>query len=383
MRRMLRTGFTVGIATLCLAWQSAVGNILDFSATERAAILAHGPWPPPLSVDTSNRASGNPVAVELGKRLFFDPRLARDEGGSCATCHQPERRFTDGLATAVGVQPLHRNTPSLLNVRLQRWFGWDGASDSLWAQSLRPIVSAREMGSNIVDAANLVAGDTLYRRLFTRAYAVTFGELDAEQTFVLAGKALAAYQETLISPRTGFDDFRDALASGYDAAKVNYPLSAQRGLRVFVGKGRCSACHVGPNFSNGGFADVGIALAAPTDADPGRYDGIRKLHTNRYNLLGEFNDDPLHARVEDTRGVRRQPGNRGQFRIPSLRGVAGTAPFMHNGSLSTLTDVVNHYSRLDMEITRTDQAVNLRPLNLRADETVDLVAFLRTLGGDG
>jgi cytochrome c peroxidase len=119
---------------------------LAFTGAERNAVLSHGPWPPAFVADRSNRVSGNPAAIDLGERLFFDRRLSANGEVSCARCHVPERDWTDGEARALGLARVDRNTPSIVNVRLQRWFGWDGANDSLWAQSIRPLLDAREMG---------------------------------------------------------------------------------------------------------------------------------------------------------------------------------------------------------------------------------------------
>ncbi len=376
--RLLRSA--VVVCTLGAAAPAACGAVLDFTAGERAAILAHGPWPPPVRTDSSNRASGNPAAAALGRKLFFDARLARDEAGSCASCHQPERRFTDGLATARGAGPLRRNTPSLLNVSLQRWFGWDGGHDSLWAQSLRPIVSPLEMNSSLLDTANLVAGDAGYRELFERAYALSFHALDAEAVFVLAGKALAAYQETLRSGRTAFDAFRDALAAGDQHLASAYPLAAQRGLRVFIGAGRCSVCHAGPRFSHGQFGNVGIA--GPGAADTGRYQGVQDLLASRYNLLGPYNDQASRINAAPTRDLRLQLRHRGEFRVPSLRGVADTTPYMHDGTLATLRDVVDHYARLDLEELSASARPALEPLHFGDGQIDDLLAFLHSLSTD-
>ena len=135
-------------ALLALAAASAVAQGLEFSDAEVRAILRHGPWPAPWSPDPSNRASGSPEAIALGEHLFFEPRLSPSGKVLCATCHAPFRGWQDGRARAFGLAETDRNTQSLFNVRHNRWFGWDGAGDSLWAQSIRPILEAREMGGS-------------------------------------------------------------------------------------------------------------------------------------------------------------------------------------------------------------------------------------------
>src|SRR5262249_32252933 len=149
-----------------------------------------------------------------------------------------------------------RNTPSVLNVRYARWFGWDGAGDSLWAQSIRPILEPREMGGSIAATAALVRGDA---RLSCRVARVFGSVPKTDDGIVVAlARALAAFQETLVTGRTAFDDFHDALARGDAVAMKAYPEPALRGLKIFVGKGNCSACHSGPAFSNGEFHDTGV-----------------------------------------------------------------------------------------------------------------------------
>ena len=147
-------------AALILATASAAnGASASFTEAEVRTILSHGPWPAPWTRDPSNRVSGNAQAIELGERLFFDRRLSGNGEFSCSRCHLPERNWSDGLARAVGIEEVDRNTPSVTNARTQRWFGWDGANDSLWAQSIRPILDARELGASAAHAAKLLRGD--------------------------------------------------------------------------------------------------------------------------------------------------------------------------------------------------------------------------------
>ena len=161
---------------------------------------------------------------------------------------------------------------------------------------------------------------------------------------------------------------------------ARYPLAAQRGLRIFVGKGNCSLCHFGPHFTNGEFADTGVSFfAGKGKVDPGRHGGIRKLKEDPHNLLGRYNDDPALAAGTSTRHVDAQHRNFGEFRVPGLRNVALTAPYMHNGSLATLREVVAFYSNLNEERLHADGEKILRPLNLSEAEIEDLAAFLESL----
>jgi len=214
------------------------------SADEIAAIVSHGPWPVAFTPDPGNRFSGQPAAIELGRRLFTDPRLSADGKRACISCHQPERGFADGLARSVAAHggPLDRNAQGLFDVRLQHWFGWDGAADSLWAFVLRPLGDDREMGAGPSALAALMAGDPD----LSARYRLLDPNPDPTRLRVDIAKALAAYLETLESPRTRFDTLRDALARGDSGATADYPGDALRGLQLFVGRGRCNLCHLGP-----------------------------------------------------------------------------------------------------------------------------------------
>jgi cytochrome c peroxidase len=378
-------------AVFALAWGPGVVTATDagdgqpsFTPGDVRRILQHGPWPPPPSRDPSNRASGTEAGIALGERLFFDRRLSPTGVVSCATCHVPDRRWTDGRGRGVGLAAVDRNTPGLANVRLQRWFGWDGAGDSLWAQSIRPLLEPREMGGSARQVAALVRGDRELACGYERAFGHPPSPSDDEGVMVDVAKALAAFQETLASGRTAFDDFRDAMARGDQAAMDRYPAAARRGLKIFVGRGACSVCHVGPNFTNNEFHDIGIPFfAEPGRVDPGRHGGITRLKASRYNLLGPFNDDPSRTTATSTRHVSLEHRHWGEFKVPSLRDAALTAPYMHDGRVATLRDVVQHYSELDENRLHADGERILRRLRLAAPEADDLVAFLETLSDPG
>jgi len=374
-------------ALACLAAGAAGAQLLDFSEAEKRALLRHGPWPAPWAPDPSNRASGQPQAVVLGERLFFDPRLSAGGKVLCATCHAPFRGWQDARARALGLAEVERNTPSLFNLRHGRWYGWDGAGDSLWSQSIRPILDPREMGGGEAKAAALVRGDPDYACRYREVFGASPPAQD-EALLAGIGKALAAFQETLVTGRSPFDDFRDALAAGNEAVAARYPAAAQRGARLFVGKGACNLCHIGPAFSNGEFHDTGVPFFNPDrSVDPGRHGGIRRLQANPFNLLGPYNDQTGNRRSGDdgadtrlkTRHVSLEHRNFGEFKVPMLRNVAVTAPYMHNGSLATLGDVVRHYSELNLDRLHADGESLLKPLRLSAQESADLVAFLESL----
>lgn len=361
-----------------LAPQAGHAQTLILNQAEIAAAVSHGPWPLPDKTDPSNRVSGNTTAIALGRKLFFSKKLSADSKLSCASCHNPDTGFTDGLPQAMGHIRGDRNTQSLFNLKHMRWFGWDGRNDNLWAQSLRPIVRTDEMALRAADL-----GQMLTDQEFAAPYSTLFDSpltLGEEQNLVNAGKLLAAYVETLTTGKTPFDRFRDALAVSDIEAATTYPVAAQRGFKIFAGKGKCSFCHTGALFSNGEFHDAGVPYFITADrVDDGRHSGIKALRQSPFTLGGVYSDDSEKTGAWKTRRLVRSHNNFGTFRVPSLRNVELTAPYMHNGSLATLEDVVRHYSNIDLERLHADGELILQPLNLTKTETADLVAFLQSL----
>lgn len=370
------------LAALLAAPHRVAAAPLDFSAQERKQIVSLGPWPQRMPPDPSNRASGNPDAIALGARLFFDARLSPSARIACVTCHQPDRGWADGRLRAQGLADLERNTPALANLRLQRWFGWGGGSDSLWMASLRPLLDPREFDSNAATVAGLYARDADLACRYQRAFghAPGDGRDDVDEVLLNTAKALAAFQETLITGRTPFDEFRDALARGDEATAARFPLAARQGLKLFIGRGNCMSCHNGPNLSNGEFADVGVPhFVAPGKVDAGRHDDLQRLRASQYNLRGRYSDDAGRTSATATRHALLEPRHWGEFKVPSLRNVAASAPYMHNGSMATLRDVVLHYSTLDESRIHSSAQPLLRALRLSPDEIDALIAFLETL----
>lgn len=375
-------------AILCAAFigisgflgNSAQALVLEFSDEERAAIEGHGPWPTTNLVDPSNRASGNVHAIELGRRLFFDEALSIDGTMSCATCHDPNTGLSDGHETGIGRAHLPRNTPALFNLAFARWFGWGGGADSLWAQSIRPILATDEMAATPQHVTNHIRQTPTLNCLYQKVFGSSPSAEKAETGLVNTAKALASFQETLLTGLTAFDRFRDALQANDLETAAAYPEDAQRGLKIFVGKGRCSLCHFGAPFSNSEFGDIGIPFfLGHGKVDKGRYGGIQKLRASPYSLTGTYSDAPSRQGATKTRHIRLQDRNWGEFKIPSLRNVALTAPYMHNGSLKSLSDVVRHYSEIDEERLHVDGEKILKPLRLSEREQADLVAFLGSL----
>ncbi len=343
--------------------------------------LSFGPWPPSFQPDPSNRFSKDARAIKLGQALFNDPVLSVDGAFSCASCHDPDQAFTTPEARALGRDLLNRNTPSLRNLAGLRWYGWGGKSDSLWAASLHPIIEEQEMAHS-AESLKIAISESTYIDDFE----AIFGHLQdqsPELFLVNTAKALSAYLETLATDRTVFDDFRDALERRDIAAAKEYPEAAQRGLQLFLGRGKCVFCHNGPRFSNNEFHDAGVPyFLNETEVDQGRFGGLNILVSSPYTLDGNWNDDPEKKGAWAVRNVRRSHSDFGTFRTPSLRGVAETAPYMHDGSLDDLKSVIRHYSKIDTERLHADGEAILSELNLSEQEIADLVAFLVTLSKD-
>ena len=358
-------------ALTAAALPAATAEAVKFTEAEVRAILEHGPWPAPLRNDPSNRVSGKREAVELGERLFFERRMSGNGKFSCGTCHVPERNWTDNLQRGAAAAAVDRNTPTLMNARLGRWFGWDGGADSLWSQSLRPILDQRELGASARHVAELVRNDEQLSCRYRKTFGAAPSPTDDEAVFVDVGKALAAFQETFETPPTPFDRFRDALARG-ESVRLIYSEPAQRGARIFVGKGGCSGCHSGPNFSNGGFRDNGFSALAPQGrAEPGRSEGLKRVRDSRFNLAGPYNDNKAHGAVEEARKALQGEGNDRGFKVPTLRHLFLTAPYGHHGNVATLAEAVRHYSERGSR--------DLKPLQLTAAEQSDLVVFLESI----
>lgn len=377
--------------------------------------------PAAFPADPTNHVADDPRAALLGQRLFFDARLARDGKVSCATCHDPARAFTDGKSLAEGLGRAARNAPTVLDAAAARWFFWDGRADSLWSQALKPIEHDLEMGGSRVDLARLVRVDARYRA----EYEALFGALpdldDARRfppnarpdpivpgateepapspraiawlamtpedrraidaIFANAGKAIAAYERRLLARGSPFDRYVEALQKDDAAAEAEYPVAAQRGLALFLGRAACRRCHGGPYLTDFEFHNIGVpALDREPPKDPGRYAGITALRADPFNAHGAFSDDREGERAKVIARIVQPPESWATFKTPSLRNVARTAPYMHQGQFATLKDVLHYYSTLEgtVPVGHHGETV-IQPLNLADDELADLEAFLETL----
>lgn len=345
-QRRKRTRVSLGVAgALCAAALSAGVLAGALPAGGRADRTQAAELPPPAVTRESvwraifarppaaDAAPAEQAKIALGYDLFRDVRLSGDGRTSCAVCHDPARAFTDGRKTGRGPAgaTLARNVPSLYNLAWATSFFWDGREASLAAQARRPIEAADEMAADLSVVTRRLAADPDLRERFAQAFA---GPDAVSETGIL--EALAAYERSLVSPPTRFDRW----VEGDDGA-----LTAQEvmGFDLFVGKAGCVSCHGGWRFTDDGFHDIGL----PGD-DRGR-----------------------GALAADGAGLP-------QFKTPSLRELAHTAPYMHDGTLATLDAVVDHYA--GGFVRRPSLAATLvRDLVLADDERAALVAFLGTL----
>ncbi|MEH6403824.1 MAG: cytochrome c peroxidase [Sneathiella sp.] len=354
-----------------------------FTDEEKSQILAQGPWPPKASLDHTNRYSGNSQAIALGESLFNDKNLSSSGEFSCSSCHDKNKYFADGLKVAIAAGKNPRNTPSLVNSKFQRWFGWGGSVDTLWGVGLRAILNPLEMDSSADHVSQYISSNQKLTQQVKTLLPPDTQPTTADEHLVIIGKIIASFIETLVSKETPFDRFRQAIAEDDKDAMATYPLAAKRGLKFFLGRGRCTVCHFGPLFTNKEFADIGIPyFVKPGTVDKGRYQGIKDFKTSSFNRAGPYSDGKAGAQTLLTGRIKLQHRNWGEFRVPSLRSVADTAPYMHNGSVKSLTEVIDHYSELNEDRLHTDGIAILRSLNMSPTEKSDLVAFLKSLSAE-
>lgn len=278
--------------------------------------------------------------VELGKLLFFDKRLSKNNTIACASCHMPTLAFTDGQAVSTGIHRLQggRSAPTAINRIFSQGQFWDGRAPTLEAQSVGPFVSPVEHGfANHDELVAKVKSFAGYQPLFQQAFG-------GEATTPLIGQAIASFQRTLLSGNSAYDKF----GTGGDRSTLS--KSAQRGLTLFLTKALCIRCHSGANFTDEKFHNLGI------DWDGDHID------------LGRYT-------------VTKDPKDIGAFKTPTLREIAHTAPYMHDGRLATLKQVVEFYNKGGIKNPHLDKTVV--PLKLTEEEQEDIVVFLHALNGEG
>jgi cytochrome c peroxidase len=280
-------------------------------------------------------------AAALGEKLFFDPILSADRTVSCASCHKPEHAFADNVAASRGIggQLTGRNTPSAANMAGRLDFFWDGRAASLEEQALGPIQNEKEMGLPLAEAVARLNADPVYATAFENVF---HGPAAVKNL----ASAIAAFERTLETGNSPYDRF----IAGDDTA---LPEPAKRGRLLFIGRANCNNCHSGEDFTSDRHKSIGL------------FNGRELADTGRF-------------------GITKAPEHLGLFKVPSLRNVGVTAPYMHNGMFATLRDVVNYYNQPEKVVKGSinrDKALD-QPLNLTAADVSDLVAFLESLTDD-
>ena len=276
--------------------------------------------------------------IDLGRTLFFDNRLSTDNSRSCASCHRPELGWSDGRATAEGLdgEPLTRATPSLFNVAYGNIFMWDGRASSLEEQTMGPVFNPDELGSSAEELLAKLQSDTFYRR----AFADIFRDQAINEDNI--SRAITSFEQTLVVRNTRFDQWVAGDSVAMTASEI-------RGFGIFLdpNRGSCATCHAPPNFSDDGFHNIGLASFSKPNPDLGRY-SIRPVKLMR-----------------------------GAFKTPSLRNIALTAPYFHDGSAQTLEAVIDHY--LQGGVNKENLSPEMKDIKLDAQEQTDLISFLRAI----
>ena len=366
---------------------------------------------PPIPGDPSNAFELNPAAVALGRRFFFDPRFSRNGAVSCSSCHDPNNHFQDGRPLPQGVGIGARRTLSIIAAGYSPWLFWDGRKDSLWSQALAPMEDPVEHAGNRTRFAHLIA------RHYRSDYETVFGKIpslprdiedasplgsaseriawsgmsaqmqdDMSRVFANIGKAIAAYEKTLRHTESRFDRYVKAELD--KSASSALTQSEINGLGIFIGKGRCVTCHIGPLFTDQHFHSTRVPERVPANPDQGRAAAVSKIPLDEFNCLGRFSD-ARPAQCEELKYmVTNDPAILRAFKTPGLRNVALKKPYMHAGQLATLQEVIRHYVSAPDAALGPDGMVHklginseLRPLPLSAQEIQDLVEFLGTLSG--
>ena len=283
-----------------------------------------------MKVPENNPLTGE--KIELGKQLYFDKRLSRDNSVSCASCHDPQKGWSNGERFAEGIrgQVGGRSAPTIVNAGYQYFQFWDGRAQHVEGQALGPIQNPIEMDltlPELVEKLNKIPG---YQEQFRKVFGT-------DVTSDNIAKAIGAFERTVLSGNTPYDRFKAGDAGALSEA-------AQRGMKVFFNTAHCSACHSGPNFSDDAFHNIGVGIK-DEKPDLGRY-VISKLE-----------------------------GDKGSFKTPTLREIARTAPYMHDGRLTTLEDVIDHYDKGGIDNPQLDEEIY--PLGLEPQQKADLITFLK------
>jgi cytochrome c peroxidase len=393
--------------TLAMSGPASLGH--DWTDAELATLVSLSiDSLPPLPPDPTNAYAEDLEAASLGQRIFFDRRFSSNGEVACATCHQPEKHFTDDLSLSQGVGTTNRHSMTIVGTAYSPWLFWDGRKDSQWAQALGPLESVVEHGGSRTQYAHLI--DEHYRE----DYEAVFGPLpdfsDLERfpdaagpipdnptalanwegmsaadrelvtmVYVKIGKAIAAYERLLQFGPSRFDEYVAATRKG-DRTGMAALFSDEEvaGLRLFISEdgARCIRCHNGPLFTNNSFHNTGVPESTVLPPDTGRAEGVQQVIADEFNCVSPHSDAEagqcaeLRFVVVDGAELMRA------FRPPTLRNVTLTAPYMHAGQYSTLSAVINHYNLAPAAPAGDSE---LEPLGLTDSELAQLLAFLATL----
>jgi cytochrome c peroxidase len=395
-------GYGQDVESVCVLSEEATKIALEFSPLG------------PIPGDPTNAVFESEAAARFGQALFFDERLSGAGDVSCATCHDPQLSWTDARSLARGVANLPRHTMTLWNVVYNRWYFWDGRKDTLWSQALGPLEDPREHAGSRLQIAHTIASDPAYRRAFAETFRETLEPLDPDRfpargfpvpgqeghplsqawlsmqpadrlrvnrIFVNVGKSMAAFQRKLISDRAPFDVFVEGLREGDTEKQRAISASAQRGFELFQGKARCHFCHDGPNFTDLEFHSNRVPTEEGTDL--GRPIGIRALQRDPFNSLSVYADDGGAVGRRKIATLRRDEHPTQEFKTPTLRNIARTAPYMHEGQIATLEEVIEFYSTLaGAAPLRPNSERLIEVLDLTRREKADLLAFLHSLSDE-
>ncbi len=401
--------------------QNPVPGGVRWSADEKAVLASLALQRlPPVPADPSNAVQRLPAAVDLGRRLFNDVRFSRNGAVSCASCHDPQKQFQDGLPVGQGVGTGLRRSMPIVGAGHGSWLFWDGRKDSLWAQALGPLEDAAEHASNRTRVAHQLAAHhrQAYEALFgtlprldglpgdagphgSVAEQAAWAAMEARQrdavsrVFANMGKAIAAYETSLQHAPTRLDRYVDAVLGGDPAGRGQLRPDEIRGLRLFIGKAQCVSCHNGPLFSDQQFHNTGVPPRDAGRPDRGRADATARVRADEFNCLGPFSD-AQPGQCQELRFMRTDdPALEGAFKTPGLRGVAQRPPYMHAGQFSTLEQVLRHYMAAPhAAVGRSELAhphaggaaaghAERAPIVLTEAEVGDLVRFLGSLGAEG
>lgn len=417
-RRCVAPGLLVGVLGVLagLALPSEAGVRAAFTPQELAVILTLSPTGAPPA-DPTDRVADNAKAARLGQWLFFETRFSSNGKISCASCHQPDRAFTDGRKLARGLASDTRNTPTVLNAAFDPWLFDDGRADSLWSQALYPLEDPREFGGDRVHVAHVVYDDPALRQAYQDLFgplpplsdssrfpaharpvpgaphaalaqawqAMAPGDRDAvNRVFSNLGKAIEAYERRLISGDSPFDVFVEGLRT-HDAAKqAAMSVQAQRGLKVFL-DANCGLCHSGPNFTDGQFHNLGLPILPEEPGDRGRAVGIPEVRADIFNGAGRYSDARTGTSKDKLAYLPDPASQLGALKTPTLRNVALTAPYGDDGRFASLADVVQFYAEGKAASGKTivgarEATLNLIP-PLTAQQSSELVAFMKALTG--